>query len=597
MKNKIFGIDLGTTNSCLSVLDGVPRVIPIEGNGIVPSVVSADGSEILVGRKALNRYLAYPEESVRSVKRLMGSDREIVLSGRNYRPEDISALILKYLCQEAKNLENLEVERVVITVPAYFSEAQRKATILAGEKAGLKVERIINEPTAAALFYDLIKDGARDHGWRHALAYDLGGGTFDVSVLRMEAIIEVLASTGDTRLGGDDLDALIAGFFLEHIKEAHNVDLTDYRPALARLTSIAEKAKIILSARGTTKIEEAAIPGPKGRTYSLALNFNRPQLEALAMPLVDRSLECVNRALSESGLKARDIDRVLLVGGMTRMPVISEKLGVLFGKSQLPVVDPDLSVAHGAAIQGGLITGEQAEQVLVDVTAHTLSLEALVNQMELRCIPIIPRNTPIPSTRSHIFSTNMPNQEMGLLCVYQGESEYPEKNELISQTPFFLNKVSSRTPIEVEFSYDINGMIHLVAEQIGYRRKMEIDIDSRSPDRPSGSGLSKGLSFLKKDGRTLTAKLKGFLKGNSEDSDDGIPEEEWDEEAQEPENQEIGLNFTIKRAKNLLESLENQEDLAKLSDLLDKYTKALHEDSGDIDDVEDELLIFMENIQ
>ncbi|MDR2367626.1 MAG: Hsp70 family protein [Deltaproteobacteria bacterium] len=591
--DKIYGIDLGTTNSCLAVLDGNPRVIPIDGNGIVPSVVSIDGSQTLVGRRALNRSIAFPEQSVRSIKRLMGTDDDVNIDGKSFKPEDISALILKYLRQEAKNLEGVEVERVVITVPAYFSEAQRRATLKAGQLAGLKVERIVNEPTAAALFYDLLevndKEGKAKSDWRYSLVYDLGGGTFDVSILRMGEIMEVLACTGDTHLGGDDFDACLTDYLLNHIENSNKNELLKHRPTMARLNFIAEKAKIELSSRGSTLIEETKIPGPRGRDYSLSLSIARAEFEALTVQLVDKTLGFVDQALKEAGVSASDIERVLMVGGMTRMPIVSDKLGAIFGKARLPILDPDLSVAKGAAVQGALITGENVEQILVDVTSHTLSL-MVKNKFEMpECIPIITRNTPIPATRSELFSTAVANQKMGILAVFQGESRHPKDNDFIGSTPFHLNSVKTHSRIEVEFSYDLNGMIHLVAEQKGQKRKIEIDLDTRNPYSNAGA-VTDWFSLPPNT-------LQSFINESNDDRDDD--DEKEDESFEEvnaypeeiPEGQ---FNFVLKRANHILSSLKDGEEKAKLADLVKRYRKAMNEDSDDIDDLEEELLDLLE---
>ncbi|MDR2387676.1 MAG: Hsp70 family protein [Deltaproteobacteria bacterium] len=590
---KIYGIDLGTTNSCLAVLDGQPRVIPIDGNGIVPSVVSFDGSNTLVGRLALNRSLAFPEQSVRSIKRLMGTDQSLKINNQTYKPEEISAIILKYLCQEAKKLEGLEVNRVVITVPAYFSEAQRRATMAAGQLAGLTVERIVNEPTAAALFYDLLSVKSKDPGdgkdWRYSLVYDLGGGTFDVSVLRMGEIIEVLASTGDTHLGGDDFDAQLTNYFISHI-EGSSVDLLNYRPAMARLNFIAEKAKMELSSRGITSVDETMISGPGRRDYSLSLSISRSEFEDLTSQLVNNTLKFVDQALAEAGLLASDIDRVLLVGGMTRMPIIAEKLSAIFGQAQMPILDPDLSVAKGASVQGALITGENVEQVLVDVTAHTLSLMANNENHEAVCVPIIPRNTPIPTTRSQLFSTAVAHQEMGLLAVFQGESRQPKDNDFIGSTPFYLNSEALRSTIEVEFSYDVNGMIHLVAEQKGHKRRLAIDLDSRNPYSSAG---------VVTDFASLPRNFREFFEIDDDDDDDQSQAEDLiDVMEPEPASQDEGAeqkwNFVLKRAHNLLSSMEDGEEKIKLADLTKRYYKAINEDSDNLDDLEDELLNLMD---
>jgi molecular chaperone DnaK len=584
MIEKIYGIDLGTTNSCLAVLDKKPRVIPIDGTGIVPSAVSIDGSKILVGRQALNRSVAFPEQSVRSIKRLMGTDQQVQLADKSYKPEEISAIILEYLCKEAKRLEGVDVKRVVITVPAYFSEAQRRATMKAGELAGLKVERIINEPTAAALFYDLVKvadDDKNEKGWRNALVYDLGGGTLDVSVLRMGQIAEVLSSVGDTHLGGDDFDACLTQILLAKIKETDDVDLSDFRPAMARLTAAAEKAKIELSIRGTTTIEETMIPGPDRKNFALSLVVDRQDFEMFTKHLMDKTLTFIDKALKESGLKTQDIDRVILVGGMTRMPIVAEKLRNIFGDAQVPVVDPDLSVAKGAAIQGGIITGENADQVLVDVTAHTLNVRAFQpHNGEHVCVPIIPRNTPIPATLAQVLSTLVPYQEVCLIAVYQGESRDPKENEFIGSSYLKLSSVNTITPIEIEFSYDVNGMIHVIAEQKGYKRKLEIDLDSRNIDNNRDLEDSPDFSRFFSD------------QDDDDDFDEGDDEVEGDEPS--GDSGEYKLNFVLKRANTLLSSLEDGEVKDKLADLTNRYSVALKEDADDIDDLEDSLLAFME---
>ncbi|MDR1577683.1 MAG: Hsp70 family protein [Deltaproteobacteria bacterium] len=595
MTEKIYGIDLGTTNSCLAVLDGNPRIIPIDDNGIVPSVVSFDDANIIVGRRALNRSLAYPEQSARSIKRLMGTNEEIKINKKSYQPEEISSMILDYLRQEAKRIEGVDVKRVVITVPAYFSEAQRRATMKAGQLAGLTVERIINEPTAAALFYDLISVGSQESPWKFALVYDLGGGTFDVSVLRMEGIIEVLASTGDTHLGGDDFDERLTQLFLRTIKEERGEDLSQHRPALARLNSVAEKAKIELSTRGVTRVEESAISGPGRGNFSLEMELTRGQFESLTEDLVDNSLKFVHQALNEAGLKPQDIDRVLLVGGMSRMPIVAEKLSAIFGKAQLPVVDPDLSVAKGAAVQGGLITGENVDQVLIDVTAHSLSLMADNANHIAECVPIIPRNTPIPSTRSQLFSSVGGFQKMGLLAVFQGESTKPRENEFIGYTPFYLKEVSERTPIEVEFSYDINGMIHVIAEQKGHKRRLEVDLDSRNPfTDENGPKVIDDWSALTK------AWVQSGLNDDDDDDDDDDRDDHNEDNADDQtrnESDPIQWNFVLKRARVLIESMEPGEKLDQLTKLVTRYSQALKDDADEVDELEDEILSFMETLE
>ncbi|GHV33536.1 molecular chaperone DnaK [Synergistales bacterium] len=568
--DKIYGIDLGTTNSCISVLkDGRPHTIPVDGNGIVPSVVSLDKENLLVGRVAANRAAAFPEQSVRSVKRLMGTTEKLKLGKKDYDPEDISAMILRYLCDEAGKIEGGDIDRVVITVPAYFSDAQRRATMEAGKRAGLTVERIVNEPTAAALFYDQVKIASTDAAPVHredagyVLVYDLGGGTFDVSVLRMGEIIEVMASTGDTHLGGDDFDRRIVTRIMRQIKEKDDIDLNDHVPALARLAGVAEKTKITLSENAVARVNETHIPAPGKKTCTVSMEFSREELEKMTEDLVDRTIVCVEKAMDEAKLTPDKIDRVLLVGGMTRMPVIVSRIEQIFGAARMPVVDPDLSVANGAAIQGGIISGENCEQILVDVTPHTLSLEVLSDEdYTLQCTPIIPRNTQIPATRARMFGTVVHNQETVRLNVYQGESTDPDENTLIGKTELKLAKAEADCPIVVEYSYDLNGIVHLIAEQKGYSRKTEIRIDSRNP-QPVSQNLSE------------------------------IEDGEWYEE-DEPEAEARAINFVTQRANTLIAKIEDKAKKKLLSDALARYEKALKDDDGDIDGIEDELLSLIE---
>ncbi|MDR1947582.1 MAG: Hsp70 family protein [Desulfovibrio sp.] len=580
---KIYGIDLGTTNSCLSVLqDGKPRVIPIDDNGLTPSVVSLDGDTLIVGRKALNRAVAFPDDSVKSIKRLMGKNETVSLGGKEFTPEEISAKILGYLRDEAYRLEGHKVERAVITVPAYFSDAQRRATIEAGKQAGLTVERIINEPTAAALFYDQLRvetEGRTIGGgsWKHALVYDLGGGTFDVSILRLGDIIEVLASTGDTRLGGDDFDACLVNLLLEKIRENDGPDLRGYRPAMARLNAAAEQTKIALSTKAQSLIEEAYIPTPDGSPCTVSLEISREEFEELTGYLLDRTTDFVRKALDEARLRPDDIDRIIPVGGMTRMPAVAERLEEIFADAQIAVADPDLSVSLGAAIDGGIINGENVEQILLDVTAHTLSLAALSSYTgQEECVPIIPRNAVIPAARSRRFATVVGNQESVRLKVYQGEELYPEDNVLIGVADLALAKADAHCPIEVEYSYDLNGMVHMVAEQKGYSRRTEVEFDSRNPQLE----LTQELDLFDLDGDDASAEGKNNAEKDNERTG-----------AQTA----VGINFVIKRARTLLEKIEG-ENREQLADLLGRYEKALVEDSSELDALEDGLLTLMDKV-
>jgi molecular chaperone DnaK len=563
----VFGIDLGTTNSCIAVLEeGIPRVIPVDGKGIVPSVVSLEGETLLVGERAKNRAAAFPEQSLRSVKRCMGGQEKLCLGDRKHSPEEISAMILRYLCHEAERLEGVPVKQVVITVPAYFSDAQRRATLEAGTLAGLEVERIINEPTAAALFYDHVdvgggKEEAKASGEEYVLVYDLGGGTFDVSVLRTGEIVEVLASTGDTHLGGDDFDQCLVELLQETILEQNGTDLQNYPPALARLAAAAEEAKIRLSSKANTLIQENHIPTPEGGTCSVSLEISREYFEGITRHLLEKTRTLTFQALKEANLHKECIKKVLLVGGMTRMPGVSDLVAEIFQDAPLPVVDPDRSVAHGAAIQGGMITGDYCEQILIDVTPHTLSVAALdTDTHDIFCAPIIPRNTQLPVTRARTFATVCDNQRRVEIDVYQGEFHFPQENTLLGGTLLSLAKAPANSPVVVEYSYDLDGIVHITAEQKGFSRKIELSLDSRNPGE-----------ILEQDMEELDEEMEAEIMESSEEM----------------------FNFILVRARKFLEKLpeEKRKDLVVL---LDNYEEALKEDADNLDDLEDELLLFME---
>ena len=576
--DQIFGIDLGTTNSCIARLhEGRPKAIAIEGSAVVPSVVSFDRDRVIVGRRALNRAVLYPEDTILSIKRSMGSEQPVIVQGKPYSPEAISSYILGYLKTEAEKACGLEVRRVVITVPAYFSDAQRRATKNAGEFAGLHVERIINEPTAAALFYEhLGPETGREHE-EYALVYDLGGGTFDVSVLHLGELSEVLASTGNTRLGGDDFDRKLMDLFLEHLQTRYHEDLRDYRPALARLRPAAESAKIDLSAQVYTQVEELLIPNEQNKQLDLNLELSRKDLEMLLQGYLDSTATEVDKALQEAGLESQDIDKVLLVGGSTRIPAVIRMLEETFGASRMPAVDPDLCVAKGAAIQGGIISGSHCHQVLIDVTSHTLSTEALVDKStySLACVPIIPRNTQIPVTRSELFATVSPGQEGIVVKVFQGESELAAANTLIGALDLSLVPAPANCPVVIEYSYDLNGIIHVKVEQKGYSRKREVDLDIHKQNQ----------HFFE-------------MKMDRDSPDDGFDDEEGAVDSEETMKFDKGItNFILQKARKLMDKITNESQKIRLQDLIQHYELALHKDDEDlVDEAEDALVDFMEEL-
>ncbi len=511
MDETIFGIDLGTTNSCIALLEaGGPRpvrVLDVEGQPIVPSVVSLDRAtgEVIVGWRARNRLVLDPDATVRSIKRQMGSSERVRLGDRDLLPEEIAAEILRYLKEEGGRACGREVRRAVITVPAYFGDAQRRATVRAGELAGLDVVRILNEPTAAALVYDraeiraLDEPGARRRGATAAqriLVYDLGGGTFDVSVVEIGGEVnEVRSSCGNNQLGGDDFDLLLTDHLLAEVRERHGVDLAagpaanqDNRRALARLRNAAEQAKIDLSSQPYARvIEEALAPG-----VHLDLEIDRATFEGLIERHLKSTLDEVHRALEEARLTPGQLDRVVLVGGSTRIPRVVEMLEELFDCPVDHAVDPALGVAMGAALQGAILGGQAFDQILVDVAAHSLGVKTLNRHAEGSMgfpmtdyfSTVIRRNSPIPATRSEVYFTLYDGQEVVSVEVYQGESERCSENDLIGEFPFELAPAPSHSPVTVEFSYDLDGIIRVVVSQKGTDRRKEVTLSTRRKEVP-----------------------------------------------------------------------------------------------------------------
>ncbi len=489
MKSIVCGIDLGTTNSVIAFLkDGFPHAIPVEeGTAIVPSVVSFDpgnGSR-WVGRRARNRRAAFPQHTVTSIKRLMGKDTMTAVGRGSFRPEELSSFILKYLAERASEQLGARIDQVVITVPAYFDDAQRRATIQAGELAGLDVVRIVNEPTAAALVYDHVPSDL-DTDSPYVLVYDLGGGTFDVAVIEIKGEIkEVLASSGDTALGGDDFDERLQGYLLEELKR--QADLPDLKPDLSlsvRLLDIAERAKISLSDRPYVEIHEVALGMVAGRPLNLDVELSRTEFESLTEDLVDRTMDIVAEVLKEAHLEASEIGKLILVGGATRMPAVHGALSELFEQTVAHSVDPDLCVALGAAIQGGLITGDSVGQILLDVTAHSLGIKTLdtvdPETGEPDCFStIIRRNTRIPVSRAEVFWTVADGQEKINVEVFQGESPSCSQNTPIGDFLYPLESAPASSAVTVEFAYDREGLVRICVDQKGYDNRKEVTLDIR----------------------------------------------------------------------------------------------------------------------
>ena len=475
--SKIIGIDLGTTNSCVSVMEGgEARVIPNpEGNRTTPSVVAFKNGERIVG-DAAKRQLITNKDTVYSIKRLMGTDKKVTLEGKEYTPQEISAMILTYLKNYAEAYLGEKVEKAVITVPAYFNDAQRQATKDAGKIAGLDVVRIINEPTASALAFGSDKETSKE---QKILVYDLGGGTFDVSILDIaDGTFEVLSTNGDTHLGGDDFDEAIINWLADNFKRENNIDLRQDKMALQRLKEAAEKAKKDLSGMVQTQISLPFISaGPAGPLH-LEATLTRAQFNEMTKGLVERTLVPVRQALKDAGLTANDIHQVLLVGGSTRIPAVQEAIKNELGKEPNKSVNPDECVSLGAAIQGGVIAGDVKDVLLLDVTPLSLGIETMGGVMTV----LIPRNTTIPTSKSQIFSTAADNQPAVDIHVLQGERPMAQDNKTLGN--FQLDGIAPARrgvpQIEVTFDIDVNGIVHVTAVDKATNKKQSITITNSS---------------------------------------------------------------------------------------------------------------------
>ncbi|MDQ4077557.1 MAG: Hsp70 family protein [Chloroflexota bacterium] len=466
MADKILGIDLGTTNSAVAIIEeGIPTLIPVDEGRILPSVVGVSPSgELLVGAPARNQWVVAPEDTVRSIKRKMGSNETVEMAGKQYTPQEISAFILRKLKAAADEHLGESTRRAVITVPAYFNEPQRQATIEAGEIAGLEVERIINEPTAAALAY-----GMGNEEDAHVLVYDLGGGTFDVSIIELNAgIVDVRATAGDNQLGGDDFDERLAEMLADEFEEEHGIDLREDHQAWARLLRAAEEAKIELSSVPYTLVSlEYIAEDETGTALHIRREVQRDEFEELIEDLLESTIAFVDRALQDAEMEPDDIDRVLLVGGSTRIPRVWEMVAERLEQDPHLEIDPDAAVALGAAVQGGIIAGEEIDAILVDVTPLTLGIETarvgiLGNLQPDVFSPLVRRNTTIPVEKSEEFSTLFPGQDAIHIKVYQGESTVASNNVLLGD--FMVDKLKPNRPdgltnVTVNFRLDVNGIL------------------------------------------------------------------------------------------------------------------------------------------
>ena len=552
---KIIGIDLGTTNSCAAVLEaGAPKIIPNpEGGRTTPSVVAFKKGEKIVGDAAKRQALTNPN-TVISIKRKMGTKDKVELEGKKYTPEEISAMILSYIKDYAESYLGEKVDKAVITVPAYFNDAQRQATKNAGKIAGLEVERIINEPTAAALSYGLEKEEGQT-----ILVYDLGGGTFDVSILELgDGVFEVKSTAGNNKLGGDDFDNRIIDYIVNEFKKENGVDLSKDKMAMQRLKEEAEKAKKNLSGMVSTQISAPFIAkGDDGEPLHLDMELTRAKFEDLISDLVESTIEPVKKAIKDAKITKKDIDKVILVGGSTRVPLVYETVTKELGKEPSREVNPDEAVAMGAAIQGGVLGGDVSGIVLLDVTPLSLGVETLGGVMTT----LIPRNTTIPTSKSEVFSTAADNQPGVDIHVLQGDRPMAADNKTLGN--FRLDNIPPAPrgvpQIEVKFDIDANGIVNVSAKDLGTGKEQSITITA-----------------------TTNLSEEEIEKMRKEAEENKEADEKRKEEA-ETKNEAEQLVFQTEKAIKDLGDKADKKDVEEAEDLIKEVKEAL--EKGDIDDI------------
>ena len=574
MTDEILGIDLGTTNSEIAIYrDGRPEVLrDDQGRIILPSVVGlTETGELLVGEEARNQFLLYPKRTVRSIKRRMGSDAKVQLGEREYKPQEISAIILSRLKEIAQARLGRPIRKAVITVPAYFSDTQRQATREAGEIAGLEVARIINEPTAAALVYE-----AAQHQGKRILVYDLGGGTFDVSVVRIEqGVVEVISSHGNNHLGGDDFDHKIVEHVLEHLKLKHGVDVADRPQAMARILRSAEDAKKQLSDHPYARIAEEYLAEHSGQPVNLDLELSREEYEDMIAPFIEETLGAIHIALESAGLTSSQVDEILLVGGATRTPLIRRRLVEAFGTQPRGEVDPDLCVAMGAAIQGAAMTGTEVSAVLVDVTPYTFGTSALGERngelYPYHYVPIIPKNTPIPARMSEVFFTVLDEQTDVDVRIYQGENNDALENIKIGEFRVSgLSREPAGNPVIVDLALDRNGILQVSAREkkTGLERRITIDNATSRYDREQLDEARQRIGALFGDQEQAASVGSGAATDSAVDALLARASAKLDETGEEDRTEIIDLIEAIRDARSSGDSAALEDVRSQLQDLL-----------------------------